>query len=182
MIDLWCITLYDLRKCLVSTFVKVRSTEQNYFNTELTKRIHSWFDAYFSRCENMFSIDNPLCGNTPQQKQWLTDNFYVVLYLPRNSIRKTSVLLLKLVWINCDHWWFWCLINYVKSLQITYSWFWCKLNHVKSHMISSLLFSLFMHVFIGHGVGVCAPIWSSLAYFWLCWLIDGLWMGLLWII
>ena len=56
LIDLWCITLYDLRRCLVSTFFKVRSTEQNYFNTGLTKRIHSWFDAYFSRGENMFSI------------------------------------------------------------------------------------------------------------------------------
>ena len=53
-----------------------------------------------------------------------------------------------------------------------YSWFWCALTHVKSHMISSLLFSLIIHVFIGHGVGVCAPIWFNLAYFWICRLMD----------
>ena len=61
-------------------------------------------------------------------------------------------------------WWFWCPINYIKSLPTTYSWFWCALDRVKSNMISSLLFSLLKHVFIGHEIAVCAPIWFNLAY------------------
>ena len=57
--------------------------------------------------------------------------------------------------------WFQSRINYMKSRQTTYSWFWHTLNHVKSHMISSLLFSLFIRVFIGHEIGVCAPMWFN---------------------
>ena len=33
-------------------------------------------------------------------------------------------------------------------------------------------FSLLKHVFIGHEVGVCAPIWFNLAYFWVYRLTD----------
>ena len=43
-------------------------------------------------------------------------------------------------------------------------------------MISSLLFSLFIRVFKGHEIGVCAPICLNLTYFWVCRLMDGLWM------
>ena len=69
--------------------------------------------------------------------------------------------------------WFQSRINYMKSRQTTYSWFWHTLNHVKSHMISSLVFSLFIRVFIGHKIGVCAPIWFNLLIFGY---VDG-WMG-----
>ena len=68
--------------------------------------------------------------------------------------------------------WFQSRINYMKSRQTIYSWFWRTSNCVKSHMISSLLFSLFIRVFIGHEIGVCAPTWSNLAYFWVCRCVD----------
>ena len=40
-------------------------------------------------------------------------------------------------------------------------WFWGMLSCVKSLMISSLLFSLLKHVFIGHEIEVCTPMWFN---------------------
>ena len=58
--DIWRITIYDLRKCLLCTFAQVSLAQLCKitcdFNTGLTMWIHSWFDSYFSRGENMFSI------------------------------------------------------------------------------------------------------------------------------
>ena len=58
--DIWRITIYDLRKCLLCTFAQVSLAQLCKitcdFNTGLTMWIHSWFDSYFYRGENKFSI------------------------------------------------------------------------------------------------------------------------------
>ena len=40
-------------------------------------------------------------------------------------------------------------------------WFWGMLNCMKSLLISSLIFSLLKHVFIGHDIEVCTPMWFN---------------------